>query len=383
LALNGSAARLIAVLATIVSLGAVAPAAQATFPGKNGKIAFSVFHENPALGFGNDDIYTVDPDGTGVTNLTSSTARSESLPAWSADGTRIAFYSRHEPSSEDHTSDGIWIMNADGSEPHLVLAAAVYGGTLTWSPDGRKIAFAQYGCAPSFSSCSTSLYTVSVDGTGLTELMPAAQAPCGPGCHWADDFDPAWSPDGKTIAFISDRDPSSPTSRSPRYRLFTMSPDGTGLTNLEPSASDQFGPDWSPDSQRLAFVKTPDGFPQVYVMDADGTGEARLTDVPGFSAANPSWAPDGTEIVFNVTGHVCGAQCESDLYTVKPDGTALDLLLGPGSHSVNPAWQPIPAPKLADYKNTLQFCKAEQAFWGDQFDQRYRSFGQCVSTGSR
>ena len=131
-----------------------------------------------------------------------------------------------------------------------------------WSPDGRRIAFHSYRDGPS------QIYVMNADGTGVTRLSPGEA--------------PAWSPDGRRIAFAS-----------PGDGISVMNADGTGVTSL---TSRGWGPAWSPDGRRIAFANLVDsGVPGIFVMNADGTGARRLTSTSGWG---PAWSPDGGRIAF-------------------------------------------------------------------------------------
>lgn len=152
-------------------IGSARPAL-AAFPGSNGKIASASSRE------GDFEIFTVNPDGTWVTNVTNTDfSFREDDPAWSADGTRIAYENNHNE---------VWVMNADGSAQTRLTPAGIIDFAPAWSPDGTKIAFSSVGS--SFSN-PASILVMNADGTGRTNLAP------GNG--------PAWAPDGAKIAFYA------------------------------------------------------------------------------------------------------------------------------------------------------------------------------------
>src|SRR5439155_1221949 len=153
----------------------------------NGKIAFVSDRD------GNNEIYTMNPDGTGVTRLTFDTVVSHNdlSPAWSPDGTKIAFASDRDGNYE------IYTMNADDSGPTRLTSNLADDASPTWSHDGTKIAFVRYLVGGNYE-----IYDLDADlchectGTGPTNLSQSASA----------DLEPAWSPDGTKIAFASNRD---------------------------------------------------------------------------------------------------------------------------------------------------------------------------------
>lgn len=108
------------------------------------------------------------------------------------------------------------------------------------------------------------------------------------------DYEPAWSPSGTHLAFIS--------NRSGPLKVYTASADGTELTQLTQGPEEDDSPSWSPDGTRIAFVSTRDGNPEIYRMNSDGSNQLRLTDDPGIDI-HPVWAPDGKSIVWNSSRH--------------------------------------------------------------------------------
>jgi Tol biopolymer transport system component len=162
------------------------------------------------------------------------------------------------------------------------------------------------------------IYVVNADGSGQTRLTR----------HPAEEYDPAWSPDGTKIAFSR--------FTGGRYQIFLMNPDGSAaaqLTRGQGAASDAA---WSPDGTRIAFTRCR-GSCDVYVINADGTGERRLTrgDPPG--EQSPTWSPDGRRIAFvDING----------LFVMDTQGGAWQRLTDGPADDANPAWSPV-APVIA------------------------------------
>jgi Tol biopolymer transport system component len=285
------------VFTVVLAGGLLLPAlqARAAFPGANGRIAFYSDRSD-----GNYEIYSVNPDGSGLLNLTNNPAF-DATPSWSADGARIAFVSERSPG-------GLYTMNADGSGQTLVTSACVTGFP-AWSPDGSKIAF---------TACGDDIFVVNVDGTGLTNLTSTVEF---------DRF-PSWSPDGARIAF-SRIDFSTYTDD-----IWVMDADGSNPVNLtNDSGSQELHPDWSPDGSKIAYYRNG----ELFAMNPEGSGQVNLTNTPTLEESFPAWSPDGTRMAFQM----CAALC--DIWTMAVDGTDRTNLTG-GSNAQNrvPDWQPLP-----------------------------------------
>ncbi len=235
----------------------------ATFPGENGKVAFSSLRD------GNYEIYVMNADGSEQINISQDRFLDRD-PDWSSDSTMIAF-SSDRPSTAG-TGTEIWIMNADGSNPRQVTSNEGNDLGPSWSPDGTKIAFEtpprQGGSA---------IHVINADGTGQRQLTGTT----------LNDNSPDWSPDGTKIAF------------SGAHEIFVVNENGSGLTRLTFTLANDEHPSWSPDGTKIVFMSNRDGNNEIYVMNADGSEQTRLTNTPN-QEMYPSWSPDGTKIVFEI-----------------------------------------------------------------------------------
>ena len=171
------------------------------------------------------------------------------------------------------------------------------------------------------------IYVMDVDGGNLQNLSN----------NLDNDKDPSWSPDGKRIAFMSDRDGN--------YEIYVMDADGGNPQNLTNSPHYDSSPSWSPDGKRIAFAsdreKTPLIF-DIYVMDADGSDPQKLTENP-MDDTDPSWSPDGKRIVFRARrdGHFENKFAITyEIYVMDVDGRNQQRLTENRKNDWSPSWSP-------------------------------------------
>jgi Tol biopolymer transport system component len=336
-----------------------------TVPGRNGKIVFSSNRD------GNYEIYTMEADGSNVQRLTNNPY--DSGPKWSPDGTKIAFLR----SNVFQLGYDIYVMNADGSNQTRLTNNLVIVEPPDWSPDGTRIVFHfQSGVGNSFTN---EISVVNADGTNLTQLTNSGRnssprwSPDGTRIVFdrfgstvgtigiyvmnADgsnqtqltnsgyDYFPRWSPDSSRITFISLRDEPSPsTCNDCNVEIYVMNADGSNQTRLTNTGLDD-SPEWSPDGTRIVFRSFRDNNINIYVMNADGTSQTRLTNyTEGYDVVSPIFSPDGTRIAFSYGYSFAGELIFSQIYVMNADGSNLVNLTNTAAFSYEAEldWHALP-----------------------------------------
>ena len=302
----------------IVCIAAVVtgvPVAGGAFPGQNGKIAFVSDRQGADF-----DIWTMNPDGTGLLNLTRTSKADEFAPSWRADGRTIAFNSDRVTDTNPEGDHEIFVMNADGSGTTQITFNDLDDEDPAWSPDGRQISFAR-DLNPIRGEVDFDLLTMNADGSGERALTDSAGV---------QDFQPNWSPDGRRIVFLSDRDGD--------LEIYTTDRLGADSRQLTFNDASEFVPGWSPDGESIVFTTDRDGNFEIYTMRANGGDQSRLTFTDAGNGY-PAWSPDGGEIVFasERDGKAGGF---GDLYTMNADGSEPTNRTGNRAFDFHPDWQP-------------------------------------------
>ena len=272
------------------------------------RLAFSTLRHGD-----NYEIGVSNLDGSNYRRLTK-TRYFKGNPVWSPDGTQIVFFFNRftNEDNEDFDDDkpaGLYIMDADGSDMRM-LAPRVHGiGLQAWSPDGRTLAFLVSEVPPSgrYKDIRYYIHTVRRDGSNLTRLAESISLP-------------AWSPDGTTIAFLADH-----------LSIAAINPDGSGLQKiayLDPNSipETRTAPiphlSWSPDGSEILLQ----GYPFV-LAKADGSGYG-VFDVRGVDQAHASWSPDGSRIVVDMQKSQSYLDVSNaTLFTMAKDGSDKRVLV--------------------------------------------------------
>jgi Tol biopolymer transport system component len=309
----------IAFLAMLTSCGTQPAGSGPTKPASsnhNGKIAFTGVDSRE----GRLEIFVVKADGTGVRRLATKPTQ-DGDPAWSSDGKRLAFQAVSPQSSNIDFPSDIYIMNADGSGIKRLTKVPTEARTPSWSPDGTKLAYIQFKKKARLGTRTGDIYTIRADGTDPRQLTDEG----------VDQY-PAFSPDGKTIAF----DRLTKGSEA----IYTVNSDGNGLDKRTdpPKGFWDEGPCWSPEGTKIAFTRWHGDRPEVFMMNADGTHVRKLT-AKTEGAHSPAFSPDGKKVVF------VGEEGASDkLYVMDEDGTNARRLTKTQAdiYEESPDWQPLP-----------------------------------------
>jgi TolB protein len=270
------------------------------------------------------------------------TAVKSSQPDSSSDGTKIVFH----PLYKDGRPDSLIVANADGSDPHDVTQANCTGNCLgseqpAWSPDGTRIAFSRAlgPVPPDGPPPVIGIFVMNADGSNVQQLTHLT-ANAG-----TEDHTPSWCPDGGRIAFMRANNTRRPENAS---SIYVMGADGSNLTRVRRMPRKWPGsgvPKWSPDGRLILFdtyclfgrCGQPSTGTQLFTIRPDGTGLRRLTNLPG-NSYDGSWSPSGRSIVFSRNRRVGPT---GDLYVMRGAGAHVRRVThAPRRDSHNPDWAP-------------------------------------------
>jgi Tol biopolymer transport system component len=274
------------------------------------------------------EIHIVNWDGTNDVKLAGGSQGQEDDPVISPDGSMIAYFATHTGSW------ALYVMDPAGNNQHPITANTVFNSVASWSPDSKMLVFTPYHNteSPSF------VASVNADGSGYKELTRSSES----------DGEPVWSPDGSRIAFDC--------YVNGMNQICSMKADGSDRQTLTHQPGGNTGLAWSPDGKQIAFTSWRDSAApnscddgncnfEIYVMNADGSKQTRLTNDPA-EDWNPAWSPDGSRIAFislrNETRKPsdCGDACNSEIYVMNADGSRVTRQTNNTTPDWNPHWRP-------------------------------------------
>jgi Tol biopolymer transport system component len=282
----------------------------ANAPVLNGRFALS--SDGARLAFISDvivstEIFVAGVEGHSLRQVTVDVPQ-ENYPTWSPDGRYIAF---SRPEVYESTFPDIYVINVEDRTERALTHDSATESNLAWSPDGTQIAYV------STESASNQIKIIDAQ-TGELRLEVN---------ELSGNFDDlAWSPDSTRLIFTASRNfPIIYVVEIATNRIF----------DLTSADQNNYLPTWSPDNQSVAFVSGRDFNNEIYVMDADGSNERRLT----FNRASdmyPAWSPDGSRIAFSSTDNA-----DSNIFLINADGSNLQrVMTGTDLSEWLPRWRP-------------------------------------------
>jgi Tol biopolymer transport system component len=334
---------LLAAFAVSAALCAAAPTAHATFPDHNGRIAFRRYlNEERTWGA----VFTIKANGTDEHQVTfPPPGYVDQNPDVSPDGRRITF---ERNSMTSCCTQEVYVVDVDGANLTKLTPSNTpdedclfntgCAGAPAWSPDGTKIAFGrQIGPIVDDLAYEAAIYVMRADGTHLRQITQQVHPATG------EDTNPQWSPDGRSLVFQRNNvRGAQPEGGIALWTVNLRTGHEQRITPFDLRAGDT--PDWSPDGQRILFHSNNDGDPDVsanlYTVRADGTDLRQLTFEEGGvrNVLGSSYSPDGKRIVFGRRPATGGTN--ADIFIIKVDGTHERALTQTVLYDSYPDWGP-------------------------------------------
>jgi len=262
---------------------------------KDNKIVF----DNSSTG--NSEIYLINPDGNGLTQITS-TSSSNFDPNWSPDGTQIVFATYRNGNWD------VYKINEDGSSQTQLTTNTSTDLRPSWSPDGTKIAF---DSDRNNTTGVHDIWIINVSGSPNPTRLTTSN----------NNYGPNWSPNGSEIVYTG--------FSAGNFEIFKRNSDGSGIpTQLTTNSVNEHHPAWSPDGSKIVFERGG----HIYTMNADGSSQNQITTGTSTNE-KPYWSPDG--ICFRSNRH----QSTFELYKMDSIGSNIFRLTNNTSTDDNPAWK--------------------------------------------
>jgi Tol biopolymer transport system component len=263
------------------------------------------------------DLYIVNTDGSGLRRLTDAPT-TEEHPAWSPDGRKIA-YAQYVGNGEDPTTANIWVMDADGSHRVRLTKGAVHGVWPAWSPDGKLIAFG------ALSPSGDVVRVMNLDGSGVTTVCKLSVYG-GVGGEPPSSLGLGWTPDGRILTVKSgevcavnvDGSGLAPLTEGARLGSFSLSSDGSMIT-LESAGQLRIEPIQGDGPAVLITTLVNYLFPEPFTV--------------------PSWSPDGTHLAITGSSDPYSDLVGAPIYIINADGSGLSAVPGVTA-ARDAAWRP-------------------------------------------
>jgi len=288
----------VALLLTIMVLVEARPA-EATFPGKPGKIAYSG-DAGPNADY---EIYTITSSGGSKVNVTDD-GRGNYEPCYSPSGKQLVY------TAYDGNDDEIYKINVGGGGKVQLTDNNSDDYWPCYSPSGKKIAFTGYD------GNDSEIYTINAGGGGRVQLTDNSTS----------DSNPDYSPSGKKIAYSGDDGNDR--------EIYTINAGGGSRFNVTDNGNDDYGPSYSPSGKKIAYEGYDGSDYEIYTINVGGGSRFNVTD-NGSSDYDPSYSPSGKKIAY---GGDEGPNADSEIYTINVGGGSKFNVTDNGNDDYEPSW---------------------------------------------